>query len=126
MGIGETLRRALATLIMGAAGDQAKIVCGNLQLCAGLEAGIEGDTHDVGKRRLERVKEILNGENKDGDLDEEEENWGVAAMVGNLSIDTAGTEEEAAENLQEALEMETEKEGGNVAEGVEGGASSLG
>ena len=27
--------------------------CGNLQLCAGLEAGIEGTTHDVGHRRLE-------------------------------------------------------------------------
>ena len=40
--IGETLRRALAKLVMRAAGEQAKTACGNLQMCAGLEAGIEG------------------------------------------------------------------------------------
>ena len=50
MGIRETLRRALAKLVMRAAGEQAKTACGNLQLCAGLEAGIEGDTHAVGLR----------------------------------------------------------------------------
>ena len=41
VGIGETLRRALDKLVVRAAGDQAKTACGNLQLCAGLEAGIE-------------------------------------------------------------------------------------
>ena len=45
MGIGETLRWALAKLVMRAAGDQAKTACDNLQLCAVLEAGIEGATH---------------------------------------------------------------------------------
>ena len=55
IGIEETLRRALDKLIMRAAGDQAKTACGNLQLFAGLEAGIEGATHAVGQRRLERV-----------------------------------------------------------------------
>ena len=34
VGIGETLRWALAKLVMRAAGDQAKTACGNLQLCA--------------------------------------------------------------------------------------------
>ena len=53
--IGETLRRALAKLVMRAAGEQAKTACGNLQLCAGLEAGIEGATHAVSQRRVERV-----------------------------------------------------------------------
>ena len=56
VGIGETLRRALAKLVMRAAGDQAKTECGNLQMCAGLEDGIEGATHAVGQRRVERVK----------------------------------------------------------------------
>ena len=55
VGIGDTLRRSLAKLFMRAAGDQVKIVCGNLQLCAGVEAGIEGATHAVVQRRLERV-----------------------------------------------------------------------
>ena len=54
MAIGETLRRALDKLAMRAAGDQAKTACGNVQLCAGLEAGIEGATHAVGQRRIKR------------------------------------------------------------------------
>ena len=57
MGIGETLRRALAKLVMREAGDQAKTACVKLQLCAGLEAGIEGATHAVGQRRPARVRE---------------------------------------------------------------------
>ena len=40
MGIGETLLGALAKLVLIAAGEQAKTACGNLQLCAGLKAGI--------------------------------------------------------------------------------------
>ena len=48
VGIGEALLRALIKLVMRAAGDQAKTACGNLQLCAGLVAGIEGATHAVG------------------------------------------------------------------------------
>ena len=52
MGIGETLRRALAKLVMRASGDQANTACGDLQMCAGLEAGIEGATHALGQRRL--------------------------------------------------------------------------
>ena len=57
VGIGETLLRALDKLLMRAAGDQAKTECGNLQLCADLEAVIEGATPAVGQRRLERVRE---------------------------------------------------------------------
>ena len=83
-----------------------------LQLCAGLEAGIEGDTHDVGQRRLERLKEIRNGGEDAGDLDGEEEHGGVAAVMGNLNIDMAGTEEEGAEGITEALDMEVEKDRG--------------
>ena len=57
IGIGGMLRRALAKLVMRAAEDQAKTACGNLQMCAGLEAGIEEGTHDMGQRRLDRVRE---------------------------------------------------------------------
>ena len=46
--IGETLRQALAKIVMRAAGDQSKTACGNLQLCAGLEAGIEIARNTVG------------------------------------------------------------------------------
>ena len=50
--IGEMLRQALAKLVMRAVGEQAKMACGNLQLCAGLKAGTEGATQAVGKRRV--------------------------------------------------------------------------
>ena len=55
VGIGETLFQALAKLVMRAAGYQAKTVCGNLQLCVGLESGIEGATHAVVYSRLKRL-----------------------------------------------------------------------
>ena len=50
VGKGETLRRDLAKLVIMASGDQTKTACGNLQLCAGLKAGIEGATHTVGQQ----------------------------------------------------------------------------
>ena len=56
VGIGETLCRSLAKLVMREVGDQAKTACGNIQLCAGLEASLEGATHPVGQRSLERVR----------------------------------------------------------------------
>ena len=54
MGIGETLHWAQAKLTMRVAGDQKKTACGNMQMCAGLEEDIEGATHAVGQRRMER------------------------------------------------------------------------
>ena len=72
VGIGETLLRDLAKLIMRAAGDQAKTACGNLQLCTGLEAGIEGATHAVVQRRLERVRQGQQEGEEVGDIVEEE------------------------------------------------------
>ena len=71
VGIGETLHRALAKLAMRAAGYQAKTACGNLQLCTVLKAGIEGATHDVVQRRLERLKAKRHEGGYAGDSDEE-------------------------------------------------------
>ena len=56
VGIGETLCRALAKLVMREARDHAKTACGNLQLCAGLEYEIEGATNAVGQRTLDRSR----------------------------------------------------------------------
>ena len=61
VGIGETLCWALVKLIVRSAGDQVKTGCGNLQLCAGLEASIEGATHAVGRLTSEMVKMRQNG-----------------------------------------------------------------
>ena len=54
VGIKETLRQALAKLVMRSERYQAKMVCGNLQLCTGLESCTEGGMHAVGKRCRER------------------------------------------------------------------------
>ena len=90
MGIGEMLRRALTKIIMRAAGDQAKTACGNLQPCAGLETGIEGATHTLGQRRLER-KRRRQSEEEDGNVEGEEESQEVAGLLNNLNIETGGT-----------------------------------
>ena len=47
---------ALVKLVMREAGYQANTECGNIQLCAGLEAGIEGATRAVRMWRMERVR----------------------------------------------------------------------
>ena len=96
VGIGETLHRALAKLIMREAGEQTKMACGNLQLCVGLEDDIEGAIHDVGQRRLYRVRVIRQEVEEAGDSDEEDnESGGVAVCLNNQKIETTGTEEEA-------------------------------
>ena len=44
----------------------------------------------------------------------------MAARLNNLTIDATGTEGGAAKNLEVALEMGVEEDGGNVSEGMEG------
>ena len=83
-GIGETLCRALAKLVMRAAGEQAKTACGNLRLWAGLEASIEGATHAVGQRRVELVL-AQRGDTEGGAEEEREEpEWDGAEVVSGL------------------------------------------
>ena len=92
MGIGETLCRALAKLVMRVAGDQAKAVCGNLQLCAGPEAGIEGATHAMGQRILYQVRN-RGGDEKEVEVKEgieEEKKEGIWEGFNNLNIEMAG------------------------------------
>ena len=45
VGIGEIWRRIFAKCVIVFAGGEAKEECGDEQLCAGLEAGIEGGIH---------------------------------------------------------------------------------
>ena len=119
MGIGETLRQALAKLFMRAAGYQAKTACVNLQLCAGLEASIEGATHAVGKRRLDRARQRSRSE--EARIPKEDEDEDEAEGEYRLMIETEETEEDVAEILEEELGVEVEEEG----EGEEGGDETL-
>ena len=91
VGIGETLRQALAKLLMRVAGDQTKTACGYLHLCAGLEIRIEGSTHSMGQWRLERVKQRRREEEEAEGSEEEEDRGGIVATLNNLSTETAGT-----------------------------------
>jgi hypothetical protein len=65
VGVGETWRRATAKILLLVAGAEAKEACGIGQLCAGLEAGIEGGIHAM---------QAL------WDLHKTEENWGFLLM----------------------------------------------
>ena len=47
LGIGEVWRRGLAKCILVCCGEDATAACRSTNLCAGLEAGIEGDLHAV-------------------------------------------------------------------------------
>ena len=51
VGIGEMLRQAIAKLIMSLVGGQANTACRSLQLCVGLESGIDRATHAVEQSR---------------------------------------------------------------------------
>jgi hypothetical protein len=58
LGIGETLRRCIAKCVLRVSGEDAKATCGSIQLCAGLEAGIEGAMHGVRARVEEKKMEF--------------------------------------------------------------------
>ena len=61
LAIGEIWRRLFAKCVLELAGGQAKDTCGSAQLCAGLEADIDGAVHIISELWKEQ---------------EEEENWG--------------------------------------------------
>ena len=127
MGIGETLRQTLAKLVMRAEGERAKTACGNLQLCAGLKAGIEGATHTVGQRRVERVHTRRGeGEHEVEEATVESDDEGNEEFAGlslnNLRIETAVSEVEAEEGLEAALGVEVEEF--EVREGEEEGGGT--
>ena len=84
VGIGEMLRRAIAKLVIRTAGDQAKAVCGSLQLCAGLLTGVEGVTHAVAQRQQERHAQEPGGRADEGPEGSEDES----------AVATSGTEKE--------------------------------
>ena len=68
------------------------MVCGNLQLCAGLEAGMESAIHAMGQRKMKRARQRRRGE-KARIIEEEDD------------------EDEVADILEVSLDMEVHGEG---------------
>ena len=85
-------------------------------MCADLESDIEGETHAVVHQRVERVRERRRVEEA-GSVEGEEDTVVVERALNNLNIETAGTEEEAEEQLEAALEMEVVETGEGEEEG---------
>ena len=87
VGIWETLHQALDELVMRAARDQAKTAWGNLQMCAGLKASIDGATHTVGQRVMARLRSRIEEteEEEAAEAEEEEGGGGIAACLNNLN-----------------------------------------
>ena len=71
---------------MRAAGDQAKTACRRLQLCAGIESGIEGAIHAVDQRRRERNVLELEGWADEALEEERTEAAGGADTVGGEGV----------------------------------------
>ena len=56
MWVGSSTKRLIAKCTLKVIGDDAKAACGNVNLCAGLEAGIEGALHAVRARAANGAK----------------------------------------------------------------------
>ena len=69
---------------MRVAGDQAKTACRRLQLCAGIESGIEEAIHAVDQRRRERNVLELEG-------------WADEALEEERTMEAGGAENEGGE-----------------------------
>ena len=66
---------------------------------------------------MERVLRRRSDEDgADESAEEEEDSGGISARLNNLRIETAGTEDEAAEGLAASLEMEVEEDRGSKGE----------
>ena len=79
----------------------------------------------MGQRRLDRARRRQHEVDETEDLVEEDESRGVARMLHNFTIETAGTEEGAVGHLEDALGME-EGAKGKGGEGGEGTLKALG
>ena len=78
----------------------------------------------MGQRRLAKVRKVRDeSETEKATGDEEEEEIGrIASRLNNLTIETAGTEEEATEGLAVALDMQVDED--EEREGEEGGGGT--
>ena len=78
LGIGESWLRCVSKCVLRECGKEGKAACGSTQLCAGLEAGIEGAIHAVRKKAAAERSWNFEGWEIDDDL------WRSAAADGEV------------------------------------------
>ena len=91
LGIGEVWERLWAKCVLGEAGQQGKLACGSSQLCAGLEAGIEGAIHAVRERIEAKALALAADGYTEGGIEAEEGEVGEEETA-----DASGVEANAA------------------------------
>ena len=118
IGTGETIGPDITKFLMRTVGDQAKKAGGSLQLCAGLEDGIEGATHVVAQRRKERSGEALGERANKGSEGSEEK--GIAEPSGTARSGEAARVRGIREVPRPPREKSSEEEGKRGADGANG------
>eukprot|EP00957_Ditylum_brightwellii_P122456 9337871-Ditylum_brightwellii.AAC.1 len=105
VGISEIFCGLITKLVIRAIEDNAKLACSNLQLCAGMEAGIEGAVHAVRMQQDKRRLATL----PTGEAAQEVEDPELADMPGTISREEDIEVEQEGED-----EAETEEEDGGA------------
>ena len=78
IGVASVASRTVAKCLLKVVGDDAKAACGNVNLCAGLEAGIEGALHAV------RARAAMNGNMEFGDWEINQDMFADEAAEGEV------------------------------------------
>eukprot|EP00804_Cyclotella_cryptica_P017895 CCRYP_001275-RA/>CCRYP_001275-RA protein AED:0.09 eAED:0.08 QI:0/-1/0/1/-1/1/1/0/754 len=98
VGIGECWIRAVSKCILKECGREGKAACGSTQLCAGLEAGIEGAIHSIRKKAAEDKSQDYEEWEIDDDL------WRSEAEEGETPPWEASPSEEVFQDAVESQE----------------------
>mgnify|MGYP006186617991 CR=1 FL=1 len=101
LGIGECWLRAVSKCVLKECGREGKAACGSTQLCAGLEAGIEGAIHSIRKKAAENKSQEYEEWEIDDDL------WRKEAEEGETPPWEASPNEE---EFQDAVESQEDLE----------------
>ena len=104
VGIGECWLRAVSKCILRECGKEGKTACGSTQLCAGLEAGIEGAIHSIRKKATEDRSQQYDEWEIDDDLWRSEADEGeTPPWEARLGEDDFQDAVEAQEDLEDPL-----------------------
>ncbi|KAL7531461.1 hypothetical protein ACHAWF_003777, partial [Thalassiosira exigua] len=119
LGIGEIWRRGIAKYVLTVCSEDAKAACGSTQLCAGLEASIEGAIHSV--LETEAEDDCL----EFGEWEVDDDIWEKEAEEGEVQ-DSLPTRREREAMAAELLTQEEAETSSGEMEEVEAAAASQG